>query len=94
MRRKKDIRKIQQSAGKGKHRTSSSGSESSGKKSSIPFVGNLLQRQSSSSSSAKSDRSQLVDLIVEDRDAEAVERVRARKEGGPAWNEAEPKHFV
>ncbi|KKY23161.1 hypothetical protein UCDDS831_g03286 [Diplodia seriata] len=33
-------------------------------------------------------------LVVEDHEAEEVERVRARKEGGPGWNEAEPKHFV
>lgn len=35
-----------------------------------------------------------MDLVVEDHDAEQVERVRARKEGGPGWNEAEPKHYV
>jgi hypothetical protein len=57
-------------------------------------VGKLLSRQSSSASSAKSARSQLVDLVVEDHEAEDVERVRARKEGGSAWNEAEAKHFV
>lgn len=55
----------------------------------------LLRRDTtSSSSSSKSDRSQLVDLVVEDHEAEEVERVRARKEGGPGWNQAEPKHFV
>ena len=41
------------------------------------------------------DRSQLVDLVIEDEEAEQTERVRARKEGGDAWNTAgESKHFV
>jgi hypothetical protein len=58
------------------------------------LVGKLLRQKSSSSSSAKSDKSQLVDLVVEDHQAEEVERVRARKEGGSAWNEEPAKHFV
>ena len=49
---------------------------------------------STSSSSTKSNRSQLVDLVIEDHDAREIERVRARKEGDPAWNEVPPKHFV
>lgn len=32
--------------------------------------------------------------MVEDTEAEEIERVRARKEGGPAWNEAEQKRYV
>ncbi|KAK3110415.1 hypothetical protein LTR53_015320, partial [Teratosphaeriaceae sp. CCFEE 6253] len=36
----------------------------------------------------------LVDLIVEDRVAEQIDRVRARKEGGPGWNTVEQRHFV
>ncbi|KAF9693361.1 hypothetical protein EKO04_008705 [Ascochyta lentis] len=93
-RRKSQIKKIQES--KGKHRSdSSSNGESSRSKSRAPLVGTLLrQKSSSSSASAKSDKSQLVDLVVEDHDAEEVDRVRARKEGGPAWNEVENKHFV
>jgi hypothetical protein len=35
-----------------------------------------------------------VDLVVEDHEAEEVERVRARKEGGPEWNEVPQKYFV
>lgn len=58
------------------------------------MIPNLLRQKSSSSSSAKSDKSQLVDLVIEDHEAEEVDRVRARKEGGPAWNEVENKHFV
>lgn len=54
----------------------------------------LLRHHSSSSSSAKSDRSQLVDLVVEDKTAEETERVRARKEGSAGWNELESKRFV
>ncbi len=42
----------------------------------------------------KTNRSQLVDLIVEDEAAEEAERVRARKEGGDAWNRSEQKLFV
>lgn len=45
-------------------------------------------------SSKSSHRSLLVDLVVEDHDAEEAERVRARKEGSPGWNRHEAKHFV
>ena len=58
-----------------------------------PILRGML-RNSSSSSSVTSDRSQLVDLVVEDTEAEEKERVRARKEGGPGWNEVESKRFV
>jgi hypothetical protein len=47
----------------------------------------------SSSTSAKSDPSQRVDLVVEDTAAEDTERVRARKEGSSGWNN-DPKRFV
>lgn len=46
------------------------------------------------SETSHSDRSQLVDLVVEDTEAEEAERVRARKEGGDFWNQDEQKHFV
>ncbi|CAG8971297.1 hypothetical protein HYALB_00001464 [Hymenoscyphus albidus] len=59
-----------------------------------PAMKGMLRHHSSASSSAKSDRSQLVDLVVEDTAAEETERVRARKEGSAGWNAAEPKHFV
>jgi hypothetical protein len=95
-RRKGQIRDIQDKVDKGKHRSDSSTSngESSHSKSHLPIVGKLMRHKSSSSSSAKSDKSQLVDLVVEDHDAEEIERVRARKEGGSAWNEEPAKHFV
>lgn len=54
----------------------------------------LLQEDSSSSHSVESGRSQLVDLMIEDTEAEDTERVRARKEGGAVWNEDEAKHFM
>jgi hypothetical protein len=73
---------------KGK-RASSSGSKECGS-----AIAAKLTREVSTSGSSKSGRSQLVDLVVEDTDAEEVERVRARKEGGPAWNREEQKRFV
>lgn len=95
-RRKSQIQKIQEEVSKGKQRQdSNSESEPSSSKSNIPVIGKLLRNESSSSSSSgKSDKSQLVDLVVEDHDAEDVERVRARKEGGPGWNEVPAKHFM
>ncbi|KAI5783157.1 organic solute transporter Ostalpha-domain-containing protein [Peziza echinospora] len=54
----------------------------------------LMKRDKSSSSSHLSDRSGIVHLVVEDREAEDLEQVRARKEGGPQWNEIEPKKFI
>ncbi|KAK8187902.1 organic solute transporter Ostalpha-domain-containing protein [Phyllosticta capitalensis] len=96
-RRRSEIQHLQQSVGKGKHRDSvgSHGSEPPSARSRKSMTSKLLRRDTtSSSSSSKSDRSQLVDLVVEDHEAEEVERVRARKEGGPGWNQAEPKHFV
>lgn len=98
-RRKSRIQDIQDHANKGKHRASSSSGEASKSKSKSktdhrPLLSKIASQASSSSSGAKSDRSQLVDLVIEDHEAEEIERVRARKEGGPEWNEAEPKHFV
>jgi hypothetical protein len=88
-RRKSQIQKIQEDVQKGKHRDSSPSSKS-GK----PLLKTLVRGESSSSSSTKSKNSELVDLVVEDTEAEEIERVRARKEGGPKWNETDPKHFV
>ena len=59
-----------------------------------PMLKGMLRQHSSASSSAKSDRSQLVDVIVEDTAAEETERVRARKEGSAGWNETEPRRYV
>ncbi|CAD6447056.1 293d8bda-7e1b-474d-966f-bb659da967ee [Sclerotinia trifoliorum] len=59
-----------------------------------PMLKGMLRQHSSASGSAKSDRSQLVDVIVEDTVAEETERVRARKEGSAGWNAAEPRRYV
>ena len=83
--------KVQKAIDKGKRRSSSTSEER--KASRAPIMRGML-RNNSSSSSAKSDQSQLVDLVVEDTKAEETERVRARKEGGSGWNEVEPKIFV
>jgi hypothetical protein len=92
-RRKSQIRDVQDATAKGKQRDQSQNGESSHSKSRVPLP-NFLRQKSSSSSSAKSDKSQLVDLVVEDHHAEEIDRVRARKEGGPGWNEVPSKHFV
>lgn len=75
---------IQKDLHKGKSKTGSR----------APLLDGMLREESSSSHSANSGRSQLVDLMVEDTEAEEIERVRARKEGGAAWNEDETKHYV
>ncbi|PVH83383.1 DUF300-domain-containing protein [Cadophora sp. DSE1049] len=77
------------SSSKGKQKDDATGEEGR-----APALMGMLRHHSSASSSAKSDRSQLVDLVVEDTTAEDIERVRARKEGGAGWNSAEPKRFV
>ena len=81
---------IHKQYGKGKHRDSSPSAAAR-----APVMDNLIREDSQSSGqSSKSGRSQLVDLVVEDHAAEETERVRARKEGGAAWNEDETKFFV
>ena len=94
-RRRSQVQSLQRSPNKGKHRDSDSSSSRNklSKLAQVPIVGSVLHRDESSSSNTTRN-SQLVDLVVEDFDAEEVERVRARKEGGPAWNEVEQKHFV
>ncbi|KAJ6010753.1 hypothetical protein N7451_002165 [Penicillium sp. IBT 35674x] len=51
-----------------------------------------LQRNASSTSSHQSHRSQLVDLVVENQEAEEEERAQAQRETGSAWG-AEPRHY-
>ena len=82
--RKRRASNIQKDLDKGKSK----------KRSRAPSADGVLREESSSSDSTKSGRSQLVDLVVEDTEAEETERVRARKEGGAAWNEDEIKHYV
>lgn len=98
-RRKSRIKSIQENVHQGEHESSSSSAEGSSSrsksrtKSTLPIIGDMLHR-SESESSRESRNSQLVDLVVEDHQAEEIERVRARKEGGPGWNEVEQRHFV
>lgn len=80
--------------GKQKDESSSDRGDGQGEEGRAPGLKGLLRQHSSASSSGKSDRSQLVDLVVEDTTAEETERVRARKEGSAGWNEVEPKRFV
>ena len=56
--------------------------------------GAIRAESSNSSKSAESGQGELVDLVIEDVEAEETERVRARKEGGAEWNVEEPKNFV
>lgn len=93
VKRKSNIKEaVEDIQNKGKHKDSAS--SSSGEEGRAPALKGLLRHHSSASSSAKSDRSQLVDIIVEDTVAEDTERVRARKEGSAGWNEVEPKRFM
>ena len=57
-----------------------------------PVVEDMINDDSGSS--VKSGRSQLVDLVIDDPEADERDRVRARKEGGAEWNEESGKHFV
>lgn len=87
---------IRHSIQKGKNR-STSRSDRSQSSDPAPAPGGIeqkLKRELSPAGSGKSNKSQLVDLIVEDTQAEEAERVRARKEGGDAWNRGEHRHFV
>ncbi|KAE9363051.1 DUF300-domain-containing protein [Stipitochalara longipes BDJ] len=94
---KKSQRKHFDAKGKKSRSSSSKGKQkeiANGEEGRAPALKGMLRHHSSASSSAKSDRSQLVDLVVEDETAEGAERVRARKEGGAGWNSTEPKRFV
>ncbi|KAF8849994.1 DUF300-domain-containing protein [Acephala macrosclerotiorum] len=83
-----------------KHRKKNRDDNSKGKEREIlngeegraPAMKGMLRHHSSESS--KSDRSQLVDLVVEDEPAEEADRVRARKEGSAGWNQTEGKRYV
>ncbi len=93
--RKKNAKKVVEKVrGKGKENESLDSGEGR-----APLMKGLLSRSKSassskSSSSGTSDRSQLVDLVVEDTHAEEVEQVRARKEGSAGWNAVQPRRFV
>jgi hypothetical protein len=79
---------IRESLHKGKNRSNSRSRDR------IGAIESKLTYERRMSETSHSDRSQLVDLVVEDMEAEEAERVRARKEGGDLWNQDEQKHFV
>lgn len=96
---KQEVHQNNEPGSSSSHRGSSSSGENStmskGKEKlkSLPVVGPALER-AMSSDSAESHSARLVDLIVEDEVAEQIDRVRARKEGGPGWNTVEHHHYV
>ena len=103
-RRKSRIESIQHSADKGKHRARSPAPNGDAThtqslvkarlKPLFMHAGKDHDHDGDDDSNSSSDRSQLVDLIVEDQEAEELDRVRARKEGSPEWNRSEPKRYV
>lgn len=52
-----------------------------------------LQRETSTSTSQSSRQGQLVDLVVENREAEERERAQSQRAFGSAWTGPERKHF-
>ncbi|KAG8626456.1 hypothetical protein KVT40_005401 [Elsinoe batatas] len=92
-RRKSRIQDLKENIAQGKQRRKSSSQQSTEASSASNSKRPQVQK-SESGTSSKSGKSQLVDLVVEDEQAEEVERVRARKEGGPGWNNLDRKHFV
>ena len=92
--RKRRETEIRKKLSKGKQRSDTSNIHDGKTARRAPLVNGALQEESSGSETVTADRDQLVDLMVEDTAAEETERVRARKEGGAAWNAQEPKHFV
>ncbi|KAJ5164087.1 uncharacterized protein N7500_005917 [Penicillium coprophilum] len=53
-----------------------------------------LQRNVSSTGSSGTQRSQLVDLVVENTEAEEEDRAQIQREYGSAWAEPEPRRFA
>ncbi|KAJ5189167.1 Organic solute transporter Ost-alpha [Penicillium cf. griseofulvum] len=53
-----------------------------------------LQRNMSSTCSSGTQRSQLVDLVVENKNAEEEDRAQLQREYGSAWAEPEPRRFA
>ena len=93
-RRKNRIERIRDSPDAGKHYHRSSSHPKADKPKAKRERGFLQRAKSSSGQSQRSDRSQLVDLVVEDEEAEETERARMRKAGNPSRSNIEPKHFV
>ena len=83
---------IREGIRKGKNRSTSPSEDSS----EPGVIESKMQRnqERSPSASRRADRSQLVDLVVEDTQAEEAEMVRARKEGSDKWNRGPQRQFV
>lgn len=79
---------------KGKKRSQSRSSQSSENSGGIESRLRHDHHPKDGTKKGKIDESLLIDLVVEDVEAEQMERVRARKEGGEAWNRQEQRHFV
>ena len=92
--KKRRASNIKDGLDKSTHRTANKSSDSLETQARDPMMNSMLREESRSSGSVKSGRSQLVDLVVEDTQAEEIERVRARKEGGASWNQDEAKYFM
>ncbi|KAJ5125608.1 hypothetical protein N7448_004927 [Penicillium atrosanguineum] len=69
-----------------KSRTSSSGAPR-------PLQRNASSTSSHHSHSSRRDPDQLVDLVVEDVEAEEEDRAQTQRETGSAWTASEPRHF-
>lgn len=91
VRRARKPRKSRTMSGKSEQRDDRNGSSHSRRKGSQESPS--LKRGSSSLTSQGSHRSQLVDLVVENREAEEEERAQAQRALGSAWVEPENKHF-
>ena len=95
-RRQSRIADIQETHVDGQHQShrSSSTPATKGKSQHQKTSGPAYRSKSASGHSGKSDQSQLVDLVVEDEDAEEAERVRMRKAGNPSWVASQHRHLV
>ncbi|KAJ5129779.1 Organic solute transporter Ost-alpha [Penicillium bovifimosum] len=74
----------------GSKRSPKASSNKSGPSSAAPVP---LQRNVSSTSSSGTRDGQLVDLVVENTEAEEEDRAQAQRELGSAWTEPETRHF-
>ena len=92
IRRKRELR---ESIHKGKERSTSSKGSRSAIESKLRKDLHPEEQGTQELPNDTTDRDQLVDLVIEDHEAEEMEKVRARKEGGDRWNVGSPpRHFV
>ncbi|KAJ5089709.1 hypothetical protein N7532_008393 [Penicillium argentinense] len=86
-------RKGRASGSESRHQNTSSSKSSKHSKPSKSSGDGPLQRNASSSSSHHSHRSQLVDLVVENHEAEGEERAHAQRALGSSWAGGETRRF-